>query len=299
MKAALNAVGIKSNIAIINSGYNSMPVDPGFPSNDFDHVILCIPQKNDSIWLECTSSTIDFDVLSTFTENRYALLITDDGGVLVPTPVSKAQANRQSTITTIQLAEDGSGKTETIFRSTGDYKEMMDDIVKAKKDEQKEQIVLGMSFKQPDNFEFEKRDDPGVLITGLKMTIEKVPDFAAGNKLFLSPRIYKIWSRKLPASENRRLDFYFNFPFEKTDTTIYVLPAGYKVDVLPPAKDFKTEYASYISKCWYDEVQRSVYSSAQIILKKHVIPAAKYAETKKFFDDVLINDGQKIVIRKE
>ena len=40
MKAALNAVGIKSNIAMINAGYNSLPVDPMFPADEFDHVIL-------------------------------------------------------------------------------------------------------------------------------------------------------------------------------------------------------------------------------------------------------------------
>ncbi|HEU4859961.1 MAG TPA: hypothetical protein VFT15_09005, partial [Chitinophagaceae bacterium] len=100
-------------------------------------------------------------------------------------------------------------------------------------------------------------------------------------------------------AENRRLDFYFNFPLEQYDTTVYVLPEGYKVDVLPPEKEFKTEYSSYTAKSWFDENKRAVYSYVQIILKQHVIPAARYAEVKKFFDDVLINDGQKIVIKKE
>jgi hypothetical protein len=299
MKAALNSVGIKSNIAIINAGYNSMPVDPGFPQQGFDHVILCVPQKNDSIWLECTSSTIDFAELSTFTENRYALLITDNGGVLVPTPSSNPKANVQSAVTTIWLKEDGSGKTQTIFRSKGEYREMMDEILKSKIDEQKEAVVFGLSFKQPDNFEFIKKEEPGVFSTELKMEIEKVPDFIAGSKIFLPPRIYKIWSRKLPKSENRKLDFYFRYPFEETDTTIYVLPTGYKVDVLPPAKELKNEYASYQSKSWYDETQKAICTSVQINLKQHVIPAAKYADMKKFFDDVLINDGQKVVVKKE
>ena len=70
MKAALKAVGIKSYIALINAKYNSEPVDPSFPENGFDHVILCIPQPKDSIWLECTSNTTDFGVLGSFTENR-------------------------------------------------------------------------------------------------------------------------------------------------------------------------------------------------------------------------------------
>lgn len=299
MKAALNSVGIQSNLAIINAGYNSIPVDPGFPHQGFNHVILCVPQKQDSIWLECTSSTIDFAELSTFTENRYALLITENGGVLVPTPASKPNSNVQSTVTTIRLKEDGSADTETIFRSKGEFKEVMNGILKSKLDEQKEGIVLGLSFKQPDNFEFTKREDPGTFVTGLKMEIEKVPDFTAGSKIFLSQRIYKIWNRKLPRSENRKLDYYFRFPFELNDTTIYILPEGYKTDALPPAKEFKTAFSSYTAKSWYDEAKKSVYTSVQIILKQHVIPAAKYGEVKKFFDDILVNDGQKIVVKKE
>jgi hypothetical protein len=120
-----------------------------------------------------------------------------------------------------------------------------------------------------------------------------------GNKMFLKPRIYKIWSSKLPSAENRTEDFLFDCPFEKTDTTIYVLPKGYKVDALPPAKEFKTEFSSYMTKSWYDESKQSVYTTVQIVLKQHHIPAAKYAEVKKFFDDVLMNEGQRIVVKKE
>jgi hypothetical protein len=199
----------------------------------------------------------------------------------------------------VTLKEDGSGDMETIFHTAGEYREMIDDILKAKRDEQKQSLVMELSFKQPDDFELSKKDGESTHTALLKMSIEKVPEFSAGSKLFLAPRLYKIWSSKLPKADNRHLDFYFNFPFEKTDTTVYLLPAGYKVDALPPLKELKTEYANYISKCWYDETQKAVYSSVQIILKQHVIPAAKYAEIKKFFDDVLINDGQKIVVKKE
>src|SRR4030095_3800912 len=79
MKAALKSVGIKSHIAIINAQYNAEPVDPDFPANNFNHAILCVPGK-DTIWLECTSSSAEFGKLGTFTENRNALLVTENGG---------------------------------------------------------------------------------------------------------------------------------------------------------------------------------------------------------------------------
>jgi hypothetical protein len=80
MYSLLNAVNIKAYWAIIRAGVNEYPADPGFPNNSFNHEILCIPFKNDTTWLECTSTTQPFGKLGSFTENRNALLITEDGG---------------------------------------------------------------------------------------------------------------------------------------------------------------------------------------------------------------------------
>ncbi len=71
--------------------------------------------EKDSVWLECTSKTADFGVLGSFTENRNALLITENGGVLVPTPMSRASENVIRAYTTVDLKDDGSGKTNTVF----------------------------------------------------------------------------------------------------------------------------------------------------------------------------------------
>jgi transglutaminase-like putative cysteine protease len=298
MKAALNTIGIKSHVAIINAEYNEEPVDPLFPANDFNHVILCVPQPKDSIWLECTSSTAEFGVLGTFTENRNALLITDAGGVLVPTPKSQSGSNVFSSVTTLQLSDDLSGSTESIFTTKGEYTETINSILKEKKDDQKESIVFYMGFKQPDDFELSQDKASGDHIAKLKMTIAKIPEFNSGNKLFVNPRINKLWSSKLPKAEDRRLDFYFHFPFEKFDTTILKLPEGFKPDVLPKGKKLSCKYADYSSAYRYDGVVNAVYSTSSLVLKQHRIPAAEYASVKEFFDEMMQDDAEKIVIKK-
>jgi len=300
MRAALKAVNIKSYVAIINSGYNSEPVDKDFPSDfSFDHVILCVPQPKDSIWLECTSSLADFDVLSTFTENRNALLITDEGGVLVPTPVSQSADNRFVVSTTINLADDGSGQTTSVFAPTGEYKRHLNLLLGEKKDDQKEAFVNGYGFKQPDDFEYAKKDSTGQYTTVLNMAIEKIPEFRAGNKMFLAPRLYKFCRTQLPKYENRKLDYYFHHPYIHIDTTVFKLPAGASVEALPKPTELSCKYATYSTKYWYNESEKAVYSTASLILKQHIIPAAAYAEIKKLFDDVLMDATQKIVIKKE
>jgi hypothetical protein len=300
MHAALQAVNIKSYVAIINGDPYGEPVDKDFPSDfTLNHVILCVPQAKDSIWLECTSQTADFAVLGSFTENRNALLVTEEGGKLVPTPVSKPGDNIFSTCTTVNLADDGSGTTTSLFRSKGRYKQLMDMLLNEKKDDQKEAIINSLGFKQPDEFEYVKKDTPGLFTTSLTMSYEKIPEFTAGNKMFLAPRIYKFWQNKLPRAENRKLDYYFQNPFVFLDTTIIKLPAGMAVEALPKPKELSTTYATYSTKYWFDEKEKAVYTTASLVVKDHKIPAASYAEIKKLFDDVQLDITQKIVIKKE
>lgn len=300
MKAALKAVGINSYVAIINSQYNSEPVDPLFPSNNaFDHVILCIPNKGDSIWLECTSNSSDFGKLGTFTENRNALLITENGGKLVPTPQSNAKDHLLVIKNTLQLAEDASGTCETDFFSTGYYKEMIDYLMKLKQDDQKNFIVNGLGYKSPDEFKMEMQESDNAQHVLLHMQFEKVPQFSVGSKMFLSTRPYELTGTRLPTYKPRKFDYYFHNPYVRIDTTVYKLPAGFKPDVLPKPKRISCPYADYQSKIWFDEGKAAVICAARLELKQHHIPASQYDTVKQFFDQVLLEDEQRIVIQKE
>jgi hypothetical protein len=297
MKAILKSVGIKSYIGIINAEYNAVAVDPSFPCNKFNHAILCVPQKKDSIWLECTSSTIEFGTLSTFTENRYALLITENGGVLVPTPVSKSDFNTICTSTEVIMDNDLSGKGQTLISAKGSYHNIITEILKEKRDEQKDYIINGLGFKQPDDFEITSNSSSNNTVQ-LKLEVSKIPEFNAGNKYFVKPRLNKIWTSRMPSAEKRKMDYFFQFPFEKTDTTVIRLPKGFALEVLPSEKNIKSNYSSYTSKCWYNKEQNSVYTVTKLILLKHRIPASDYASVKSFFDEVLQDDAQRIVINK-
>ena len=297
MKAMLKAVGINSNVAIINAEYNEMPVDPGFPANNFNHVILCVPQKKDSIWLECTSSTIEFGSLGTFTENRNALLITDDGGVLVSTPDSKCSYNKINTFTLVKLENDLSATAETNMNVVGEYQGLINEFVKDKKDDQKEMIVYGLGYKQPDDFELAASDATSKNMK-LKLSISKLPEFNAGSKYFIKPRLNKITLTKLPSATKRKMDYFFHFPYEKSDTTVIVLPKGFTLEALPSEKNIRTDYSNYESKSWYNKQENAVYTATRLVLLKHRIPPAGYAVVKGFFDEVLQDDAQRIVVNK-
>jgi hypothetical protein len=298
--ACLDAIGIKSYPAIINASYNEEPVDPLFPHNGFDHVILCVPLKNDTTWLECTSNTNDFGVLGNFTENRNALLVTPEGGILVATPKSKPTENTFALTTEVKVNEDASGESESFLKTSGEYKQdLINYIMNEKRDDQKKFLVNYLGFVQPDDFAFTKDLKKDSAETAFRFLIEKIPEFTAGSKMFLNPRIYKIWNLKLPPAENRTKDFYFECPFIKTDTTIYQLPGNYTVENLPKARDTKFEYGSFKTNYTYDDKTNTVTSVAALKLTQNIIPADKFELTHKFFSNVIQEYTEKIVIKKK
>lgn len=104
MKAMLKVIGIPSNLVIISAGNdNTQRVDPEFPVNVFNHMILCVPLTKDSMWLECTSNTLPAGYLGSFTQDRYALVLTKDGGRMVKTPAYNKDRNFIERNISIQL----------------------------------------------------------------------------------------------------------------------------------------------------------------------------------------------------
>jgi hypothetical protein len=300
MYSVLKTLGIKSYVALINRQSNDEGVDPDFPADRFNHLILFVPDGKDSIWLECTSKTALFGMLDNSTENRNAVLITEDGGVLVATPESEAANNTFTVRTTINLDENGSGNCLSNIQATGEYKEdFLRYLSDSKKDDQKEYLVKGIGYKQPDDMLITRIADPATYHTNIELAIEKVSEFMAGSKMFLAPHIYKFWSYKMPENEKRQRDYYFEVPFRKSDTTIYMMPEGFVIDLLPAGNKFSCETAEYSSSYFYKENEKAIYSITRLELKKHIIPPARYQEIKQFFDKVLKEEAQRIVIKKD
>lgn len=85
MQAVLKVVHIQSFPSLVYSG-NVPDIDCGFPSFQFNHVILCVPLGQDSLWLECTADALPAGYPGDFTGGRHVLLATSEGGNLCLTP---------------------------------------------------------------------------------------------------------------------------------------------------------------------------------------------------------------------
>lgn len=303
MQSALGAVGIKSYQAIINRGTNYLPVDPSFASNDFNHVILCIPSIRDTTWVECTSNTLDFGKLDASTENRNALVVTPEGGFLVKTPVSKASSHQLSVHTLIQLSgEDKSGKVTTKMNGTGEFKYLMVEGLQHRNTEQQKRILQAyFSLKQPTVYENAAVADPRKenVIFSLNTAYDQVCEFGTGAKLFFNRHLHKQWVDDMPAAEKRENDVYLDHPFQRNDTTIFQVPKGYSVESLPAKTSFSFPLGKYTSEMSYQPEKGTVTSITSMHLDYHIIPAAQYSEARVFFNQVMKDQGQKWILKKD
>lgn len=74
-KALLKSVGINSYYTVVYAGSPAVKSEKGIPFPNFNHIILLVPDGNDSIWLDCTSKTMPFNYLGSFTSGRKAFVI--------------------------------------------------------------------------------------------------------------------------------------------------------------------------------------------------------------------------------
>ncbi|MFT3823485.1 MAG: DUF3857 domain-containing protein [Chitinophagaceae bacterium] len=300
MRYMLKVVGINSYPALINSDYDSPPADPGFASDPFNHVILCVPMEKDSVWLECTDNEKKAGFLGNFTENKNALLITEQGGVLVPTPRSKSNNNILNTRTVVTLNKEAEAGIESSIYCSGDFYAFYSSVSKVERERQKTAFVNYLNYKVPDAFQFAPAgDSANGKLFHLTLSYEQLFDFRSGNKLFFRPRVNKICDEDLKPNTERKTDYLFEFPYEKSDTTIYILPAGFSTGSLPAAKEIKTSFGYYKNEVIRNEQRNEVIVISHLSLKKNIIPAAEYSSVADFFKEVNKNEAEKLIITTE
>ena len=301
MSALLKAVNIPSCYAMINAGENEEPADYSFPYDPFNHIILCVPLKNDTTWLECTSSTQPFGKLGSFTENRTALIITDDGGKLVHTPKSVPEDNQFNSEVHLAIDSDGGAKAQVKVLCTGVYRDdYVDHLPKLKYDEQKEEVMRMLKIRQASVFDYKPgADNNGVKEVELNLEYDKFCDIMVGDKQFYRPHVFDLCAFTIPTEEKRKSDYYFENPVQKTCITTIDLPKGFEIETLPANQTLKFTYGNYDIKYVYDAAKNQVIATAKFILNNQVIPAAKYNELQQYLDAVAKAQNKKLVIRKK
>jgi len=105
--ALLKEVGIESYYTIVYADSPKRDLDPEFPSLQGNHVFLNVPLETEEMWLECTNQEVPADYLGTFTDDRYVLKVTSEGGQLVKSRKYEDIENKQLTKANVRIDSQG------------------------------------------------------------------------------------------------------------------------------------------------------------------------------------------------
>jgi transglutaminase-like putative cysteine protease len=235
-QALLKAANIDSWYCVVYGDNSKVSILNDFASmNQGNHVILCLPIKNDTTYLECTNQKIPFGFLSDFTDDRTVLACTPEGGKLLHTPKYTSQDNLQTRKAGFIIDKDGvlTGNMVTIYKGT--QYDNPEELVGEPLTEQVK--TLQKMYTNISNLSIEKLDikqDKKQIPVATESIKLSARDFASadnGKLYFALNPVNK--QRSIRDVRNRTNPVYINRGYTDEDEIIYTLPAGYHPDMEP------------------------------------------------------------------
>lgn len=299
MHSLLKEAGINSYYTLVRAGKNASYITSDFPSQQFNHVILCVPLQKDTVWLECTSQTLPAGYLGDFTSGRFALMVDETGGQLVRTPVYGMKENLQMRRIKAVLEENGTLQ----LTATTNYEGLQQDNIHGlinhlSRDKVKEYLHEELDFATYDvkRFEYkEQRTAVPAIDEALDISVSNYATIT-GKRLFIVPNIMTRSYQKPAADSSRRYEIQLGTEYTDVDTVEIQLPDGYEAEAMPADVSLTTPFGTYNSTTklkgntiWY--YRRMEQSGGRF-------PATAYPQLVKFYETIYKADRARIVLRR-
>lgn len=232
-KALLKTVNIDSWYCVVEAGDRKVSLMPDFASMEQgNHIILCIPFKNDTTWLECTNQKIPFGFLSDFTDDRTVLACTPEGGKLMHTPKYSTEINLTNRSADFKIDESGllTGNMTTHFEGTNydDRYSLMDEPYVEQVKKIKEEYAINNLEVSKLELKQDKKVSP-VTTEHMELNARDYASVNGGKYYFLANSANRMMSAPREI-RNRQTDVYINRGYTDEDQISYTIPSGYHVD---------------------------------------------------------------------
>jgi len=273
MTALLKEVGIESYYSIIHAGEGERYYLPDFVSDQTNHIIVSVPVEKDTMWLECTSQTIAPGYLGGFTDNRYALLIKDDGGYLVKTPAYTKKQNVLRRKVTAEIAAGGELKAKVVNTYSGLEQDDLHGILHSyTRDQQLKYIKRSIELPTYDveNVDYKEQKDRIPVISEQYDLVAPNYASATGKRLFVQPNVLSREAFKLREMGERKFDIVYDFSFAHLDTTSIKIPDGYTIEAMPKGVNIKNKFGEY-------DMQVSYINGTITFLRRYERSAGRFA----------------------
>jgi hypothetical protein len=301
-KALLRAAGIKAYPALIYAGagdqYDSFTY-PDFASmGQANHEIVCVPFAQDTVWLECTSQTLPAGFLGDFTDNRRALLITENGGILVKTPQYKTKDNAIKRSVSVSLtAKGGSSVTAETQYNGIEFSDKQHLATETNKEQIKAFEKTLNSAVEIENYVLSEAKTQQMQMQEHVKWQNSAQAAVTGKRIFVPIYLYKPELGAKINDKPRRNPFFLSQAVAYDETTTFTIPEKFKVEALPKNVDTKTIFGTYTNEITKNDNKISIHRT--FTLPSGTFAPESYTDFLAFLNVVATNDAAKMVLVQE
>jgi predicted transglutaminase-like cysteine proteinase len=318
VRSMLHELGIQSYPVLIYDQRGAITAETP-PHRAFNHAIVAVklpdglndpslaailqhPKLGRILYFDPTDEMIPFGQIRGELQANYALLVTPDGGELIPLPQQPSAMNSIERTGKLALDEKGTltGQVkETRLGERASSERWAQRAVTTEKDRIKPiEKLLANSLS---SFNITHASVINMTLTdkpfGFDYTFES-NNYAknAGGLLLVRPRVLGNKGEGiLETKEPRKFPIEFPGPARDTDNFEITIPAGYVVDDVPPPVDADYGFASYHSKT---EVKGNVINYQRTFeVKELSVPVSRADELKKFYRIISSDERNTVVLK--
>lgn len=300
-KALLKAAGIDSYYCLVYGDREKLSLMPDFASMQGNHIILCVPFKNDTTWLECTNQHMPFGFLGSFTDDRVVLACTADGGKLMHTPKYATEENLEKHNADFTLTETGdlNGNIASEFKGV-DYEDREGIIDESQTDRLKDikryypisnLNIAALEYKQT-------KDIKPVTLENIKLSAREYGAVTDGKLYFSLNSIDRYTDNAIPNRVmNRQNPVYFNRGYTEEDQITYTLPKDYKLETEPLNVSIEKPFGTYSAAMTLDG-DRLIYKR-KFQIKDGLYSKDIYQDVVDFYQSVVDADNYNVTMVKK
>jgi hypothetical protein len=297
MVALLDAVGVKAHYTMIYGGPNPAPLNVGFPSSQFNHVVVAVPNGSDTLWLECTSQVNPFGFAGKFTGDRKAVLVTDKGAKVAQTTQYGEKVNAQIRKAKVTIQDNGNAtaKISTTYSGLQYENDGLNHVLANQYDEQKKWV---QKHTQIPSFEVQRftmndhKDRIPYADVNLDLSLNRYAS-VTGKRMFVTANLMNRFTGLPEKVADRKTPVFVRTAYTDIDTVEYNLSESLYPEFVPdPIK--------HVSR--FGEYEATVKLSAgkviyirRVVMRRGEYPASSYGELVEFLKNMNRADNMKLV----
>ena len=295
MRAMLKEVGIASNYTTISTTNRRLLKD--FASvGQMNHVILQVPLKGDTLWLECTNPQLPLGFVHEDIAGHDAIEVSEAGGRLVTLPVYPDTTNLMRSTIHIEVEDKGAANV-TLQQETrnGQYENR---IALLHMDEKERQKVLQRIVRVPqaEIGKIDIREEEAAITLDAEVKSQKYAS-VTGQRLFVPVcPIHRGYSAP-NAIADRKENVWVEEGYVDEDDITIAIPEGYEVEAMPKSFEIDKPFGTFSFMVVPGE--NSIMVTNRLVMKSGQYDKSQYPDLIDFIKTISNAYGQKVVLKKK